>query len=131
VSISLSDMASGAKPVSVFRHLHSRLENTTQAYRRQLKYSTGIVKEKKKTAIVVGTGAGGTMMAKELQGTYQVTILEIRQDRVSSVRGWYRGRKYRFHADLVVLAAGGLGTPPIITIMALAKKIADKLNTSS
>ena len=84
MSISLSDMASGAKPVSVFRNPHSRLENTTQAYRRQLKYSTGIVKEKKKTAIVVGTGAGGAMMAKELQGTYQVTILEEgRTDRSS------------------------------------------------
>ena len=31
---------------------------------------------KKKTAVVVGTGAGGAMMAKELQGKYQVTILE-------------------------------------------------------
>ena len=30
----------------------------------------------KKTALVVGTGAGGGMMAKELQGKYQVTILE-------------------------------------------------------
>ncbi len=30
----------------------------------------------KKTAIVVGTGAGGAMMARELQGRYQVTILE-------------------------------------------------------
>ena len=31
---------------------------------------------RKKTAIVIGTGAGGAMMAKELQGDYQVTILE-------------------------------------------------------
>lgn len=30
----------------------------------------------KKTALVVGTGAGGGMIAKELQGRYQVTILE-------------------------------------------------------
>lgn len=30
----------------------------------------------KKTAIVVGTGAGGATIAKELQGSYQVTILE-------------------------------------------------------
>ena len=30
-----------------------------------------------KTAIVIGTGAGGGVMAKELQGEYQVTILEI------------------------------------------------------
>lgn len=30
----------------------------------------------KKTAIVIGTGAGGTTAAKELQGKYQVTILE-------------------------------------------------------
>ncbi|MBQ3477850.1 MAG: choline dehydrogenase, partial [Clostridia bacterium] len=29
-----------------------------------------------KTAIVVGTGAGGSMMARELQGRYQVTLLE-------------------------------------------------------
>ncbi|MBO5598904.1 MAG: GMC family oxidoreductase [Oribacterium sp.] len=29
-----------------------------------------------KTAIVIGTGAGGAMMAKELQGPYKVTILE-------------------------------------------------------
>ncbi len=34
------------------------------------------VAAKKKTAVVVGTGAGGAMMAKELQGRYQVTILE-------------------------------------------------------
>lgn len=32
--------------------------------------------EKKKTAIVIGTGAGGAVIAKELQGKYQVTILE-------------------------------------------------------
>lgn len=31
---------------------------------------------KQKTAIVIGSGAGGAMMAKELQGDYQVTILE-------------------------------------------------------
>ena len=30
----------------------------------------------KKTAIVIGAGAGGATMAKELQGKYQVTILE-------------------------------------------------------
>ena len=30
----------------------------------------------KKTAIVIGTGAGGATIAKELQGKYQVTILE-------------------------------------------------------
>lgn len=30
----------------------------------------------KKTAIVIGTGAGGATIAKELQGEYQVTILE-------------------------------------------------------
>lgn len=30
----------------------------------------------KKTAIVVGTGAGGATIAKELQGRYQVTVLE-------------------------------------------------------
>ncbi|MBE6466730.1 FAD-dependent oxidoreductase [Denitrobacterium detoxificans] len=29
-----------------------------------------------KTAIVVGSGAGGAMMARELQGSYQVTVLE-------------------------------------------------------
>ncbi len=31
---------------------------------------------KQKTAIVIGTGAGGAAAAKELQGKYQVTILE-------------------------------------------------------
>ena len=31
---------------------------------------------KKRTAIVVGTGAGGGVIASELQGRYQVTILE-------------------------------------------------------
>lgn len=33
-----------------------------------------------KTAIVIGTGAGGGMIAKELQGRYQVTILEAGKD---------------------------------------------------
>ena len=33
-------------------------------------------KSSRKTAIVVGTGAGGAVIAKELQGPYQVTILE-------------------------------------------------------
>ena len=33
-----------------------------------------------KTAVVIGTGAGGGMMAKELQGKYQVTILEAGGD---------------------------------------------------
>ena len=32
--------------------------------------------KEKKTAIVIGTGAGGATIAKELQGKYQVTILE-------------------------------------------------------
>lgn len=32
---------------------------------------------KRKSAIVIGSGAGGAMMAKELQGDYDVTILEI------------------------------------------------------
>ena len=31
---------------------------------------------RRQTAIVIGTGAGGAVMAKELQGRYQVTILE-------------------------------------------------------
>ena len=30
----------------------------------------------KKTAIIIGTGAGGGIMARELQGKYQVTVLE-------------------------------------------------------
>ena len=33
-----------------------------------------------KTAVVIGTGAGGGMMAKELQGKYQVTVLEAGGD---------------------------------------------------
>lgn len=32
--------------------------------------------ERQKTAIVIGTGAGGATIARELQGEYQVTILE-------------------------------------------------------
>ncbi|MCR4647815.1 MAG: hypothetical protein K5776_01905 [Lachnospiraceae bacterium] len=31
----------------------------------------------KKTAIVIGTGAGGAVVANELQGEYDVTILEV------------------------------------------------------
>ena len=34
----------------------------------------------KKTAIVIGTGAGGAVMANELQGRYDVTILEAGSD---------------------------------------------------
>ena len=30
----------------------------------------------KKTALVIGTGAGGAVMARDLQGKYQVTMLE-------------------------------------------------------
>ena len=33
-----------------------------------------------KTAVVIGTGAGGGVIAKELQGKYQVTILEAGGD---------------------------------------------------
>ena len=44
----------------------------------------------------------------------KVKELEIRDGAVTSVRGWYRGRYYRFRADLIVLAAGGLGTPVIL-----------------
>lgn len=32
--------------------------------------------QEKKTALIIGSGAGGAMAAKELQGKYQVTILE-------------------------------------------------------
>lgn len=34
------------------------------------------MKKRKKRALIIGSGAGGAMMAKELQGKYQVTILE-------------------------------------------------------
>lgn len=34
----------------------------------------------RKTAIVIGTGAGGATMASELQGRYQITILEAGKD---------------------------------------------------
>ena len=34
----------------------------------------------KKTAIVIGTGAGGAVVANELQGKYDVTILEAGPD---------------------------------------------------
>ncbi|MBQ9613230.1 MAG: GMC family oxidoreductase [Lachnospiraceae bacterium] len=36
--------------------------------------------ERRRTAIVVGTGAGGAIMARELQKKYQVTILEAGKD---------------------------------------------------
>lgn len=36
--------------------------------------------DKKKTAVVVGTGAGGATIARELQGKYDVTILEAGGD---------------------------------------------------
>ncbi len=31
---------------------------------------------RKKRAVVIGTGAGGSIMARELQGEYQVTMIE-------------------------------------------------------
>lgn len=44
----------------------------------------------------------------------RVTDLEIRGREVAAVHARCRGRKRTFHADLVILAAGGLGTPPIL-----------------
>ncbi len=44
----------------------------------------------------------------------RVTGLEIRSGQVTAVHARYKGRKAVFHADLVILAAGGLGTPVIL-----------------
>lgn len=44
----------------------------------------------------------------------EVTGLTISRGQVSEVHAKYRGRKVRFHADLVVLAAGGFATPVIL-----------------
>ena len=41
-----------------------------------------------KTAIVVGSGAGGATVAKELQGTYQVTVLEEGRPFRRATTGW-------------------------------------------
>ena len=42
----------------------------------------------------------------------KVTDLEITGKEVTAVHARCHGRKRSFHADLVILAAGGLGTPP-------------------
>jgi len=44
----------------------------------------------------------------------RVTDLTVSGGTVTEVRAKYRGRTTIFHADLVVLAAGGLGTPVIL-----------------
>lgn len=44
----------------------------------------------------------------------KVTDLEIIGKRVTAVHARHNGKKTVFHADLVVLAAGGLGTPVIL-----------------
>ena len=44
----------------------------------------------------------------------RVTDLEIKSGAVTAVRARRGGRKVTYSADLVVLAAGGLGTPPIL-----------------
>ncbi len=56
----------------------------------------------KKTAIVVGTGAGGAVIAKELQGRYQVTILEAGGEFrpfTMSIPKWAKLRKTGLFAD--------------------------------
>lgn len=50
----------------------------------------------------------------ELVTGCKVTDLEIRGREVTAVHARQYGRKRTFHADLVVLAAGGLGTPPVL-----------------
>ncbi|MBQ9345943.1 MAG: GMC family oxidoreductase [Oscillibacter sp.] len=50
----------------------------------------------------------------ELLTGCNVTGLEIEGRAVTGVRARHRGKKTVFHADLVVLAAGGLGTPVIL-----------------
>lgn len=44
----------------------------------------------------------------------KVTGLDIRQGRVQAVIAKQKGRTVRYEADLVILAAGGLGTPVIL-----------------
>ena len=44
----------------------------------------------------------------------RVTGLEFKGGRVSAVKARHRGRSVRYEADLVILAAGGLGTPEIL-----------------
>ena len=51
--------------------------------------------------------------AKLLAGC-RVTGLEITGKRVTAVHARHNGKKMVFHADLVILAAGGLGTPAIL-----------------
>ena len=51
--------------------------------------------------------------AKLLTGC-RVTGLEIRDGLAAGVTARYKGRKIRFSSDLVILAAGGLGTPQIL-----------------
>lgn len=43
-----------------------------------------------------------------------VTGLDISYGKVEAVHAKYRGRKVNFHADMVILAAGGFGTPVIL-----------------
>ena len=50
----------------------------------------------------------------ELVTGCKVTDLEITGKEVTAVHARCHGRKRSFHADLVVLASGGLGTPPIL-----------------
>lgn len=44
----------------------------------------------------------------------KVTNLEIKDNKVTGVHAIRKGKREIFHADLVVLAAGGLGTPVIL-----------------
>lgn len=56
----------------------------------------------RKTAIVVGTGAGGAVAARELQGKYQVTILEAGGEFkpfTMSIDRWAKLRKTGFFLD--------------------------------
>ena len=50
----------------------------------------------------------------ELITDCRVTDLEIKDGAVTAVRAKRGGRKVTYSADLVILAAGGLGTPPIL-----------------
>lgn len=84
---------------------------------------------KKKTAIVVGTGAGGGVIASALQGEYQVIILEVGKEfkpfslPIDKMAGLRRTGLFLYVADATILPEA-MGNPPILTIMALAKKIA-------
>ena len=85
----------------------------------------------KQTAIVIGTGAGGAVAAKELQGRYQVTILEAGKDFKpfsQSIPVWsrLRGTGMFFDERLTTMAARRVLVDADIS-RGKQKKVIDKL----